>query len=176
MTARRWWRLPLRRRAATSRYAGEVLLSRPPAVPWWLVVPVPVGNAFGAAYAVWAFMKTVGALTPQMRCGGPPPSVVAMAVASGIVEGAIGLAVAAGAPRLRRAAALAGTGLNVGLVGFACVASARGVETEGCGCFGGLDLPWFWHAAIAAALALAFLAILLDGERRFAPAPTRESD
>jgi hypothetical protein len=66
-----------------------------------------------------------------------------------------------------------GFAANLGLVGFAVVADARGIEWMGCGCiWGGIDLPWLpWHAVIAAALALPFLAVFLDAERRAAKTP-----
>lgn len=149
-------------------YTAFVDLRRAPAVPRWFVIPQAASSSFGALYAVWAFVKFVGAMVPRMQCGGPEPATVRMAVTAGVIEGAIGIAVAGRRGWVRHSAALAGTGLNVGLIGFAAVASARGVETKGCGCFGGLDLPWSVHAAIAAALAAVFFAILLDFERRLA--------
>lgn len=143
-------------------------LRRPPSVPRWVVVPGRAARAFGGTYAVWALVKTVASVVPRMQCGGPPPGVVKLAVAGGLVEVAIGLVLAAGSPRAQRVAALAGTGLNAGFIGFAFVAKSRGLPVSGCGCFGGIDLPWEAHAAIAAGLACIFLAILLDLERRLA--------
>lgn len=141
-------------------------LSRPPRVPAWFVVPIGVSFGFGLLYAAWALVKTVAAVVPRMQCGGPAAATVWLAVAAGVVEAVIGLGIAAPPPVSRRFAALAGTGVNTGLIGFAVVADGRGVDVEGCGCFGGIALPWPAHAAIAATLALAFLAILLDAERR----------
>jgi len=147
-----------------------VNLRRPPDVPAWFVVPDAASGTFGGVYAAWALMKTVGSIVPRMQCGGPPPAAVRLAVAAGVVEAVIGVALAIGRPAVRRGAALAGVGVNVGLIGFAAVASARGLSTDGCGCFGGVDPPWSVHASIAGALALVFLAVLLDAERRRAAA------
>jgi hypothetical protein len=98
-------------------------------------------------------------------CGDLPPLQLLAAVMA-TVEGSLGVFLALGGPELRAKAALAGAGTMIGLVGFSLVANVRRIATKHCFCFGGIDLPWTAHAAIAGALALVFLAILLDSERR----------
>jgi hypothetical protein len=129
------------------------------------VVPHGFARGFGVVYAALALIKMVAAVTQTSLCGGPAPGTIRLAVASGVVEASIGLAAASRGPR-GNVGALVGTAFNVGLVGFAVVADIRGIDLTSCGCFGGIDLPWTAHAAIAGALALVFLAILLDSERR----------
>ena len=104
-----------------------------------------------------------------------PPPVAQFGVVAALVELSLGLTTVMRATR--HVAALAAFALNVGFVAFAFVADSRRLPWRGCGCFGGIDLPWLpWHAVIAAALALPSLAIFLDAERRAnAPPPAQPS-
>jgi hypothetical protein len=135
-------------------------------------VPDLAVRTFGALFAAWAAWKSNDAMTPRM-CGDPSPMQFLAMLMSG-AEIALGAGVAAGRLGTRRLMAIVGVGAMLGLVGFALVADARHLPTRHCFCFGGIELPWKGHAAVAAALALPWLAILIDTERRLAPAKPDE--
>jgi hypothetical protein len=137
-----------------------------------LVLPDLAVRAFGALFAAWAVWKFIDAMTPRM-CGDPGPLQLLAILMSG-AEFVLGIGVAAGRLDTRALMSVVGVGAMLGLVGFAFVAEARGLPTRHCFCFGGIELPWKGHAAVAAALALPWLAILLDTERRLALAKPAE--
>jgi hypothetical protein len=56
-------------------------------------------------------------------------------------------------PRTRRAGLRFGIVLMEGTAAFAAHQWTEGASSRGCGCFGGIDLPWSFHALFAAALA-----------------------
>ncbi len=122
-------------------------------------------RTFGALFAAWAAWKVFDAMTPRL-C--EPPPIQGLGLMMAMVEGALGTAVALGDVRVRSLAAIGGVGAMIGLVGFAFVAEARQLPTHQCHCFGGIDLPWKGHAAVAGALALPWIAILVDARRRLA--------
>lgn len=165
MTAGAGERRPGRARSVGG-YDSNVILSRLPRVPAWFVVPVLATRVFGVVLALWAGWKLADSVVPRM-CGDPAP-IQELSGFMAMGELGAGVLLATGATAMRACVGLAGTGAMTGIVGFALVARARGLPTRHCGCFGGIDLPWSAHAAIAATLALAFLAILLDAERRLA--------
>ena len=123
-----------------------------------------VAVGWGIAYAVWAFFKVVDGFVPKMQCGTPPLSILSGQVA--LFEMALGVTTAIAASR--RWASLVGVTLNLCFVGFAFGADARHLPWKECGCFfAGIHLPWLpWHAIAGGVLALPFLAIFLDAERR----------
>ncbi len=142
--------------------------SRPNVVPDWAPrLPNAAAVAWGGAYAFWGVWKLAWNLTlTEGMCEPPPIGKVALPAA--FVELALGLLTAW--PRTRRRAAIAAFAMNVGLVGFALVGDSRGLDWRACGCFfGGVDAPWLpWHALLAGSLALPFLVVFLDAERRAA--------
>lgn len=118
---------------------------------------------WGAAYATWAGLKLVYGLIP-MLC--TPPPIAGFALLTAVWELVIGVGVCR--RDTRRAAAIAGTATNLGLIAVAFIADARGLPWEGCGCvFVGVEFPWLpGHAIFAGVLTLPFLAMVIRSERR----------
>ena len=135
-------------------------------------LPDIAARTFGALFAAWAAWKAFDTITPRM-CG-EPDDLQVLATLMAMAEMALGLGVALGPLEVRALTAIAGVGLMVGLVGFAFVADLRHLPTHHCFCFGGIELPWKGHAAVAAALAVPWLAILVHARRRLARAAEQE--
>jgi hypothetical protein len=137
-------------------------LRSPLRVPAWVPrVPSGAAVAWGLAYAAFAVWKILAA--KRSLCG--PTALEGLSDCMAFAETLFGVLVAV--PPTRHRAALCAFAMNVGLVLFAVVAHVRGLAWEGCNCVPALNLPWLpWHALIAAALAVPFLWMFVDAERR----------